>query len=405
MRGLLLIAAAVVLPSIAQAMGRMPPPRTQTFLSPNGEYKVVVKPGRAQEPPVPARPAGSELEAPTVLPEKSTKDDAWAAFYRLRPEAAGYEPVSVFKLRNPVAPIQAFLTDGGRSLVTAGEWYRADAEHALVLYSLPKGELVADHAFEHLFGEDVRGLWLTGEYWMEGSTASFAWSEDRVESLRLRLFWGQTLTLRLDNGSQDLEWHDPRFMPEGLTEPEALALLREAQPMPARRGLIRFLGEEGGPLSAEALKGIVESGEPGTLHPAMSAYAKALGPKATPYLLRVFRTHRQPRTRLAAASALGEAVHGDWGLRQDRSEDDPEVVEAYRKAMASDPDPDTRKALVGMYLTYFFPRCPDTAEFFQSLAAKEKDKRVKAELLKFSEEADKMYPRPAGSRDSESPSE
>jgi hypothetical protein len=96
-------------------------------------------------------------------------------------------------------PVQAFITDDGKHVVTCDTWAKLGYEHALVIYG-EQGVLVTDYNLEALLSanEIARvSRTATTRPWLKGATIAFA-NNDR--DLVIRLQWGTRIRVALATG-------------------------------------------------------------------------------------------------------------------------------------------------------------------------------------------------------------
>jgi len=124
-----------------------------------------------------------------------------AALYEQQGPGRGRERVWQRALVNDVAPVQAFIRDDGRFVVTLDEFRRGGARHALVVYGR-SGELLRHFVLTDLLGPgdwpQVRTESLDGRdgriVWLEGAEATF---DPSGATFTIRLAWGQRIDIDL----------------------------------------------------------------------------------------------------------------------------------------------------------------------------------------------------------------
>jgi hypothetical protein len=101
-------------------------------------------------------------------------------------------------LINKVAPVKAFVSNDGKSVVTLNEWYRAD-ECPVVIYD-EKGGLVKQHTIETLGIHDPElklTMSMSGQWWDENSVEFFG---PQQATFLIRLKTKQVLITQLTTG-------------------------------------------------------------------------------------------------------------------------------------------------------------------------------------------------------------
>jgi|GEM_PF-529902 len=141
-------------------------PRTETYLSPNGEYRFTVEPSQigsqleyfAQE--VEAQSDGEVIErpAPIGLLEKRNVEGQW-------------EAVWVERLVNHVAPVDVLVADDGRHIVTFDNWHSVGhGDNVIVIYG-KGGALVRSMALTDLVPSEYKDA-------LPHSVSSLRWKTD-----------------------------------------------------------------------------------------------------------------------------------------------------------------------------------------------------------------------------------
>ncbi len=97
-------------------------------------------------------------------------------------------------------PVQGFITDDGKHVVTCDTWAKLGYEHALVIYG-DQGVVVADHSLEALLSPDeiatsVRHT-ATTRRWLQDATIAFDHSDEHI---LITLHWGKVLRVALSTG-------------------------------------------------------------------------------------------------------------------------------------------------------------------------------------------------------------
>jgi len=115
-------------------------------------------------------------------------------------------------LINNHAPVQVFVADSGRYVITMDEWHRV-GDLPVVVYG-PRGELVRVHSLDSL------GLKEDGE-WIKTTVTSRWWNEDSISffgpddaEFFVRLHWGKWIVIDLTNG--DLFQREETFFRDDL---------------------------------------------------------------------------------------------------------------------------------------------------------------------------------------------
>lgn len=185
-------------------------------------------------------------------------------------EAVG--PVAAWSrhLINDRGPVQVFVSNSGRYVVTMDEWHRV-GKLPLVLYG-PRGSLIAVHSKDTLgLGKDLHRIPVTvsSVWWSFGSVSFF---DPQEEAFFIRLHWGRKIMIDPRDGTvMDEEWYERRkrwAMSEenwaalheryqsGLVQ-RVLAMLDSASPQDRMVGA-RACGEEGIREAAPRLKELLD---------------------------------------------------------------------------------------------------------------------------------------------------
>jgi hypothetical protein len=109
-------------------------------------------------------------------------------------------------LINDVAPVEVFVADSGKYVVTMDEWHEV-GKLPVVIYNI-LGGLVYVHSTDTLgLKEDVQHIERTvSSYWWNQDSISFFGPDDKT--FIIRLHWGKTLFLWLRDGDlMDDEWY------------------------------------------------------------------------------------------------------------------------------------------------------------------------------------------------------
>ena len=108
-------------------------------------------------------------------------------------------------LINNVSPVEVFVADSGKFVVTMDEWHEM-GRLPVVIYDF-RGGLVCVHTTDTLgLKDDVQHIMMTvSSYWWNRDSVSFFGPEDKT--FIIRLHWGKTLLLWLQQGDlMDDEW-------------------------------------------------------------------------------------------------------------------------------------------------------------------------------------------------------
>jgi hypothetical protein len=161
MRLILLLIAPLIALSAAHA-DEWPAPQIREVFSPSRAYFVRVNPGTGWGDTVGF--AGS-VKGPS----------ATAEFYRLEKDRS-YRFVASVSVRNPVAPVDVFVTNRG-FLVTLDNWHNMGYGDIAAVYS-PEGQLVKSYALSDLFNKsEIDGF--------SHSASSIWWRKDRGAYIRV----------------------------------------------------------------------------------------------------------------------------------------------------------------------------------------------------------------------------
>lgn len=171
------------------------PSEARVFTSANGEYRF-------------------KVAAPKNDAERSQHHSGDSCLGTLeRHENDSFVKIWQRHLVNPVSPLDAIITDDGKSVVTFDNWFGVGTD-PIVIYN-NKGDLVKRHTLETLglkaFTEDSTG---DPEPPIKRSMSSVWWNDDaliflneRQDALVVRMYWGYLFAVRLTDGSL-LSAHD-----------------------------------------------------------------------------------------------------------------------------------------------------------------------------------------------------
>ena len=100
-------------------------------------------------------------------------------------------------------PVQAFITDDGKHVVTCDTWAKLGYDHALVIYG-DQGVVIADYNLERLLSADEIATSVsrtaTTRPWLNGATIAF---DGSAEHIVITLQWGKVLRVALSTGKVD----------------------------------------------------------------------------------------------------------------------------------------------------------------------------------------------------------
>lgn len=134
----LLVLSLAVLPLLASA-DSWPPPETMNVFSPDGTRFVRIVPG-------------SSLGETEGFAGEAKGPHARGLFYALQPDRS-YRLVADVELVNPMAPVDALVTDRGE-LITFDNWHNAGFGKVVAMYGA-EGALRASYTLEDLYGKEA----------------------------------------------------------------------------------------------------------------------------------------------------------------------------------------------------------------------------------------------------------
>jgi len=125
-----------------------------------------------------ASPDGSALLR--ITPGQSGEKESHATAVVLKYDAAsgGYQKVTEFPLRNPVAPHEAVITNGARFIVTFDDWAEIGRTENVVVVYRGTGEVVKSWSLADIFSPEERKRFT--------SSVSSTWWRGNVELLENR---------------------------------------------------------------------------------------------------------------------------------------------------------------------------------------------------------------------------
>jgi len=125
-----------------------------------------------------ASPDGSALLR--ITPGRSGEKESHATAVVLKYDAAsgGYQKVTEFPLRNPVAPHEAVITNGAQFIVTFDDWAEVGRTENVVVVYRGTGEVVKSWGLADIFSPEERKKFT--------SSVSSTWWRGNVELLENR---------------------------------------------------------------------------------------------------------------------------------------------------------------------------------------------------------------------------